>query len=628
MIERGWTYPPLRAAASFACALLLLVAALAALGPQRAEAAKPRFKDRALPFTSVSLYDLSVADVNGDGDLDLFSTHHRFRGALLVGQDDGFVARLDRSGLSATADIPGFDDQYSEPALGPAGLYIWVDEEGNTHIVTHKLDRLAAAVPLRRVRGTIRYLGRDVRVLKRHGARIGIRRDRSTEPPSSVLSFDSGPDSELVVRANFMDLPFETSVERTFPRQRILLGPRRSLPLAHNFRIDLGDRHGVAWADFDQDGAIDAYISNGGNRGAIRRLSEQNQDELYFGDGTGSFRENIAGTGINKGFCRGRYAAPVDYDSDGDLDVFVGCGKAAPLLWNQRRPGRFGSQSALMQRAKVRGELFRWIDLDGDGASELVAVSARKVRVYERSRNSDRFVRRQSIRPAGLGKTLDGIAIGDYDNDLDPDLFVASRGGTTLLRNKGGALRPIRPQKLGLPAHGTVAFNFVDFDNDGLLDAHAVPQGMFRQRRDGSFKRTGAVRIGGQAKWATESWFDLNRDGARDLVSVIKRTGAALRRRVYENRTPSGHWLELDLQGPAANAQAIGARVVIKTGRGRRAGWVGEAEGSRRSSGHYRLYFGLGRSPRVRRVRVFWPDGKRTTLRNVEADQRLVVTAE
>jgi hypothetical protein len=628
MIEQGRAKAPRGAATVGGLAAAVLALALLAW-PQVAEAAKPRFADRQLPFNSLRLFDLSVADVDGDGRLDLFSTHHRYRGALLVGQEGGFAARLDRSGLSATAHVPGFDDQHSEPVLGPAGLYIWVDEGGNTHIVTHKLDRLAATMPSRRVRGSIRYLGRGVKVLKRRGSRVKIDNDPSTQPPSGVLQFDSAPDSELVVRAQFMDLPFEISVEPTLPRQRILLGPRRSIPSSHTIPIDLGDRHGVAWADFNQDGVIDAYISNGGNRGAIRRLSEQNQDELYLGEGDGRFREAIESSDIDKGFCRGRYAAPVDYDSDGDLDIFVGCENGHPLLWHQRRPGKFGSQSELMQRAKVRGEHFRWIDLDGDGSPELVAAMPRTVRVYERSPASGRFVRRQSIRPAGLGRIIDGIAIGDHDGDLDPDVFIASRGGNALLRNEGGMLRPTRPHKLGLPPGGSTSVSFLDFDNDGRLDVHAVSQGLFRQRRDGSFKRTGAVRVGGQAQWATSSWFDLDGDGSRDLVSVIKRReSSSVRRRVYENRSRSGHWLELDLRGPLGNTEAIGARVVVEAKGSRQAGWVGQSEGSRYSSGHYRLYFGLGRKLQAQRIRVFWPDGTRTTLRDVEADQRLRVTAE
>lgn len=40
--------------------------------------------------------------------------------------------------------------------------------------------------------------------------------------------------------------------------------------------------------------------------------------------------------------------------------------------------------------------------------------------------------------------------------------------------------------------------------------------------------------------------------------------------------------------------------------------WVGESEDSRASSGHYRLYWGLGRAETGERLVVLWPDGTRT----------------
>ncbi len=179
--------------------------------------------------------------------------------------------------------------------------------------------------------------------------------------------------------------------------------------------------------------------------------------------------------------------------------------------------------------------------------------------------------------------------------------------------------------EVGLPGQGTASLSFVDFDNDGDLDVHAAPGGLFRMTPAGTYKRTEAVKVGGKAQWATSSWIDLEGDGDRDLVSLIKRSGIELRKRVYENRTDAGHWLQVGLRGPAANRQAIGARVLVTTSRGRQAGWVGQSEGSRYSSGHYELYFGLGPVRKVRSVRVWWPDGRRTTVEGVDADRRLLI---
>lgn len=606
-------------------ALAALLALACATAPAALGAKQPRFAGKELPINSDRVDDLSVADIEGDGDMDLFSTHHRYRGNLLTTENGSLIARLDRSGLSATANVPGFDDQFKAPALVPAGLYIWVDADGRTHIVTKDLDEIPPLL-LDRATGSIRYQGRGFQIEKQVGARLAVRTDTSTNPPSKILDFDSGPDSEVVLRAQFMDLPFDIEIDPLFPLQRVFLGPRRSPPDGYSTRIRLGDRHGTAWADFNQDGNLDAFISHGGNRGGITRLSAFTRDEMFFGRGDGTFTESIESTNIDKGLCRGRYAAPVDFDLDGDLDLFVGCEQGRPILFNQKKvAGRFGSSSDLMQEAGVSGDFFRWIDLDRNRSPELVAAEARAISVYERDPQTGVFRRVQELHPRGLGKSLRAITLGDADGDLDPDLFVSSVGGNAFLENRGGRLFPRRPARLGLPVRRTAALSFVDYDNDGNMDAHAAPGGLFIGDGRGRFERADTLSVGGRAEWATSSWFDLEGDGDRDLVSLIKRQGVTLRRRVYENRTAGGNWLRLSLRGPPGNAQAIGARVVVRTTAGRQAGWVGQSEGSRFSSGHYELYFGLGRATEVQTVRVWWPDGTKSAVENVAANRRLEI---
>ena len=55
---------------------------------------------------------------------------------------------------------------------------------------------------------------------------------------------------------------------------------------------------------------------------------------------------------------------------------------------------------------------------------------------------------------------------------------------------------------------------------------------------------------------------------------------------------------------------------------------VGQAEGSIRSQGHYRLYFGLGKQQTVNSVKVFWPDGQLQEIKNPASDQLLVIQQE
>ncbi len=187
----------------------------------------------------------------------------------------------------------------------------------------------------------------------------------------------------------------------------------------------------------------------------------------------------------------------------------------------------------------------------------------------------------------------------------------------------------MRPKKFGLPSKGTVNLSFVDYDNDGRPDAAAVPGGLFHKGKDGKFHRTGKLNLAPHAQWASASWFDLNGDGRRDLVALIKRhKGVQVARHLMINKTRGGHWLDVALKGPPGNLEAIGAKVRIVTSKGRQEGWVGEAEGSRHSSGLYDVYFGLGLARHVRSIHVQWPNGGNTKLHNVDADQRIEISEQ
>jgi hypothetical protein len=77
---------------------------------------------------------------------------------------------------------------------------------------------------------------------------------------------------------------------------------------------------------------------------------------------------------------------------------------------------------------------------------------------------------------AGLtGSTQDrygmGVAVGDYDNDGRPDLYVTSYGANTLYRNDGDGTFSDVTARAGVGASGwSASAGFFDYDNDGRLD--------------------------------------------------------------------------------------------------------------------------------------------------------------
>ena len=221
-------------------------------------------------------------------------------------------------------------------------------------------------------------------------------------------------------------------------------------------------------------------------------------------------------------------------------------------------------------------------------------IGARKSRFVVYALAQGRWERAQTLKGRHEANAQK-LTVADYDNDGDPDIFAASKSGSTLLVNRRGRLRPEGPKSVGLPSRALTA-NWVDYDNDGLTDLHVIPRGLYRQGPGHRFSEAGLALPGGRAIRAIASWFDFDSNGSRDAVLAIRHddAGSCTDLSLLDNAGPVGRWLEVELTGPAGNRQAIGAKVSATASGRTQTQWVGQNDGSHLSQGHYRLYFGLG----------------------------------
>jgi ASPIC/UnbV protein/VCBS repeat protein len=625
------------------------------------------FEARPIPFEATQLVmDIGVADANGDDFLDIFTTNHNYRQDLLIADGKGgYRDTLSEWGLDQAVEFPGLEIALTEPDTSSPGLYIYWQGRRTLRI------RAVKAGQFGRVQGRLRTYT-AIEPLKSDGFTVepGKRPPGATDRAfETTTGFASAGDGTLDLDVDTPGVPIMVDLDGSFPLGSVHVGKGKASPTTPSFELTFQDRHGVAWADYNDDGRLDMFISRGALSGTLRALPESIggalQDELLVSQGPGKYRNVVREAGIDKRGCSGRKVNWVDFDGDGRLDLFINCqdrgnveGKYPKQLYRQGPDKRFTDVAARVGLDLADHEIidFVWFDADNDGYIDLLTYEDTGFYLH-RNRGGRGFTREfigrgkfaRADNPKLKGNAeeywfVDGkLAVADFRGNGNLDVFSASKTGNYLLLNDGsGHFKLVDPTTLGLPGESATAA-WVDFDNDGLVDLYAVPQGLFRQRRDHTFESTGLLALPPRKYMAAiANWVDLTNDGRRDLVLAVNENFALWRwweklgknsedRFVwnlvaYRNAVGTGnHWLELKLVGKAGNAQAIGARVTAQTTDDRQTQQVGLNDGAFFSQGHYRLYFGLGSHSRVDVLTIRWPDGQVQELKGIDGDRLLAI---
>lgn len=182
------------------------------------------------------------------------------------------------------------------------------------------------------------------------------------------------------------------------------------------------------------------------------------------------------------------------------------------------------------------------------------------------------------------------VVTGDFDNDMDMDLFVVASGDigkqeNLLLLNRGDGKFDIvktaggaAGDKSGVGDSVTTA----DFDSDGFLDL-LVATGGSMGRSLGIPSEQGAYHL-------------------------------------YRNVGNGNHWLEIDLEGTKSNRDGIGAVVRVTAGEMTQIR-VQDNGVHHRSQNHSRLHFGLAQQTAVEKISIHWPSGAVQELAGIKANQ-------
>jgi hypothetical protein len=121
--------------------------------------------------------------------------------------------------------------------------------------------------------------------------------------------------------------------------------------------------------------------------------------------------------------------------------------------------------------------------------------------------------------------------------------------------------------------------------------------------------------------WRGLAQADIDNDGDPDFLLSACNGSPMLLRNDGGNRN---HWLKVRLEGVTSNREGLGSRVRVEAGGRRQAGWV-RSGSSYCSSSELGAVFGLGGAERVERVVVRWASGGEEEVRDVAADQLLIL---
>jgi len=176
------------------------------------------------------------------------------------------------------------------------------------------------------------------------------------------------------------------------------------------------DRHGYAWADYDNDGDIDFFVQHGRFSG-----SNTSASELWKNEGNEQFTNVTVDSQIS---LFGRTANWLDYNNDGILDILLQY-EAAVTLYRQNKDHTFTdvTNEAGLSFDQVTGN-FKTAgsvaDFDKDGDMDIFIGGGQKDQLF--LNNGAGFFTKIFLSNKTHSK---GMAWGDYDNDGDLDLYVA-----------------------------------------------------------------------------------------------------------------------------------------------------------------------------------------------------------
>jgi Tfp pilus assembly protein PilF/peroxiredoxin len=545
---------------------------------------------------SMGHHGLAAGDVDGDGHDDLYVAQpSALPNRLFRNRGDGtfedWTARsglgiLDDTSQAILADVDNDGDQ-DAVVIARAGPLLFTND-GQAHFTRDPEGfRFKSGLRGSATSASMADYDRDGFLdlyLCTYSYFIGASSDKAG-PPAPYHDAMNGPPNVLLRndgRGRFVDVTDEVGLDE------------------NNDRFSFAS----AWGDYDGDGWLDLLVANDFGRKNLYRNGGAAKGPLRFKDVAAAAGVEDHGAGMS--------AAWLDYDHDGDLDIYTGNMWSAAGLRVTAHPSFLPDASedirALYRRHARGNSLFR---NNGDGTFADVTLEAR----------------------AEMGRWAWSSDVLDFDRDGWEDLYIVNGMFTRDAEVQGQDLDSFfwRQVTARSPLTRVTGTSYDDAWRainrllvvDGEQAAHERKVFLRNDGRGGFDDVSGTVGLDLDQDGRSFVVLDYDGDGDSDVVTLAARSAPQLR--LFRNDHPDGNAaLTVRLRGTRSNRDAIGARVTVETEAGRLVRVV--QAGSGFISQHSKeLLFGLGKSERVAKLTVSWPSGAQQSFPDLPANRRVSI---
>jgi len=363
-----------------------------------------------------------------------------------------------------------------------------------------------------------------------------------------------------------------------------------------------GPSFSAQWVDYDCDGNLDLFVANN----IAGMFDRKNPNRLFHNNGDGTFTEVSEKAGLHT-LSTTIGSAWGDFNNDGYPDVFLSAGVGRSQLYRNNGDGTFTDVTAEAGIDDVCfGSVSYWLDYDDDGWLDLVQ------NVWSPGDDMIRTMMNGEGPPEGRPLRI-------YHNNRD---------GTFTLKDR----------ELGLTGcFGTMSGNAGDFNNDGRIDFllgngdphmdRTEPQVILEDDGTGHYNNVSfAAGLPVTGKGHGANLADLAGDGR--LCLILASGGAypadLLTVSVFRPTTLPGNYLNVRLVGTRSNRNAVGARLKLEAG--------GRSQHRLVSGGSgfgclpYEQHFGLGSLTQVDVLEISWPSGLRQRFVNLPFNDTIRIT--